>query len=214
MRQKSCGLPRGLLEAGPMAGVQPAGDPLQMGSSPPAGEHPSHKRKRTLPQLDVQVPAPREVPTSSMSWQTEMHMANTPSQHHRGSVLEPLDKGIDAISMPSPSDALMRMRLATPKAKTGALAPLTGAPKLAPAAMAADGDMRGPSPAPPPPNANGGRYSLRPRPRAGALAAQKLPRAQGSGELLAPTSVLSGSLVSPPADDARAGLAPTDEPAA
>jgi hypothetical protein len=141
-------------------------------------------RKRVLPSLEVRphadMPPPpagaSAVADGGLSWETELRLDNTPS---RGAMLQGMRRGtqIDlqaaltaGASMPadklSPSEAMMRMRLQTPRAKVGSLQPLAGMlPQVAPApaavndsdvvALAAERIAAG--------GAAGGRYNLRPR---------------------------------------------------
>ncbi|KAG8462116.1 hypothetical protein KFE25_011566 [Diacronema lutheri] len=76
--------------------------------------------KRKLPSLEVRTPHDGPAP---LRWETDLRLENTP---HRGGVV----RGIAARALEtaeqfvSPSDAALRKRLATPKAKLSALAPL------------------------------------------------------------------------------------------
>ncbi|KAJ1638637.1 hypothetical protein T492DRAFT_943079, partial [Pavlovales sp. CCMP2436] len=91
----------------------------------PAGQDASG-RKRVLPSLSCDppqsvVPA-RRGSGADLHWETSLRLDNTP---HRGAPLHGVGHRAQLANTPyAPSEDLLRMRLTTPKAKMGALAPL------------------------------------------------------------------------------------------
>lgn len=90
---------------------------------------PPPMRKRGLPALEVRAPpdgppfagGSSDGDGAALRWETGLRLDNTPKKGVLSSIQRPPD--VDQ-RLPSPSEAVLRLRLATPKAKAGALAPL------------------------------------------------------------------------------------------